>query len=81
MFGMMGVFAEFERSMIQERVKAGLARARDEGVMLGQPTLENANPARVAKVRAMRAGGVGIRKVARELGVGVVTVMRLTPAE
>jgi DNA invertase Pin-like site-specific DNA recombinase len=34
MFGMMGVFAEFERSMIQERVKAGLARARDEGAQL-----------------------------------------------
>ena len=43
MFGMMGVFAEFERSMIQERVKAGLARARDEGVTLGRPTLENAD--------------------------------------
>jgi DNA invertase Pin-like site-specific DNA recombinase len=38
MFGMMGVFAEFERSMIQERVKAGLARAREEGVTLGRPT-------------------------------------------
>ena len=40
MFGMMGVFSEFERSMIQERVRAGLARARDEGITLGRPTLE-----------------------------------------
>jgi DNA invertase Pin-like site-specific DNA recombinase len=35
---MMGVFAEFERSMIQERVRAGLARARSEGKRLGRPT-------------------------------------------
>jgi DNA invertase Pin-like site-specific DNA recombinase len=81
MFGMMGVFAEFERAMIQERVKAGLARARDEGVTLGRPTLENTDPARAAKVRAMRARGVGVRKIARELGVGVGTVLRLAPAK
>ena len=36
MFGMLGVFAEFERSMIQERVRAGLARARAQGVTLGR---------------------------------------------
>jgi DNA invertase Pin-like site-specific DNA recombinase len=81
MFGMMGVFAEFERSMIQERVKAGLARARAEGVTLGRPTLEDADPDRAAKVREMRNRGVGVRKIARELGVGVGTVLRLTPAE
>jgi DNA invertase Pin-like site-specific DNA recombinase len=79
MFGMMGVFAEFERSMIQERVKAGLARAREEGVTLGRPTLEDADPARAAKVRAMRAQGFGVRKIARQLGVGVGTVLRLAP--
>jgi DNA invertase Pin-like site-specific DNA recombinase len=37
MFQMMGVFAEFERAMIQERVRAGLARAKDEGETLGRP--------------------------------------------
>src|SRR5215467_14828984 len=39
MFGMMGVFAEFERSMIAERVRAGLARAKDSGVKLGRPRI------------------------------------------
>jgi hypothetical protein len=39
MFQMMGVFAEFERAMIQERVKAGLARARASGKKLGRPTI------------------------------------------
>ena len=43
-----------------------------------QYTLEDADPARAAKVRAMRARGVGVRKIARELGVGVGTVLRLT---
>jgi DNA invertase Pin-like site-specific DNA recombinase len=36
MFGMLGVFAEFERAMIQERVKAGMARARDRGTKSGK---------------------------------------------
>jgi hypothetical protein len=48
MFQMMGVFAEFERAMIAERVRVGLARARDEGKRFGRPpltpTLEKTNP-------------------------------------
>ena len=36
---MMGVFAEFERSMIRERVRAGLRRAKDEGKKLGRPRI------------------------------------------
>jgi DNA invertase Pin-like site-specific DNA recombinase len=39
MFQMMGVFAEFERSMIPERVRAGLKRAKDEGKVLGRPPI------------------------------------------
>src|SRR5438094_655639 len=39
MFQMMGVFAEFERAMIAERVRAGLARARGEGKRLGRPLI------------------------------------------
>jgi DNA invertase Pin-like site-specific DNA recombinase len=39
MFRMMGVFAEFERAMIQERVRAGLARAKSEGKRLGRPRI------------------------------------------
>jgi DNA invertase Pin-like site-specific DNA recombinase len=37
MFQMMGVLAEFERAMIQERVRAGMRRAVDEGKTLGRP--------------------------------------------
>jgi DNA invertase Pin-like site-specific DNA recombinase len=39
LFQMMGVFVEFERAMIQERVRAGLKRARDEGKRLGRPPI------------------------------------------
>src|SRR5262245_45527491 len=53
LFQMMGVFAEFERSMIRERVRAGLARARAEGKRLGRPSIpepmENAIRAALAK--------------------------------
>jgi DNA invertase Pin-like site-specific DNA recombinase len=78
LFQMLGVFSEFERAMIQERVKAGLARAKDDGVILGRPTLEASDPERAAEVLAMRAQGVGVRKIARTLGVGVGTVLRLS---
>ena len=60
----MGVFSEFERAMIQERVKAGLARAKEDGVTLGRPTLETTDPDRAKTVRSMRAKGVGVRKIA-----------------
>jgi hypothetical protein len=83
MFGMMGVFAESERAMIQERVKAGFgARQRRGRYKLGRPTLEDSDPDRAAKgVWAMRAQGVGARKIAKQLGVGVGTVLRQAPSE
>jgi DNA invertase Pin-like site-specific DNA recombinase len=80
MFQMMGVFSEFERAMIQERVRAGLARAKEDGVTLGRPTLEATDPERAAKVRSMRADGIGVRKIAKTLGVGIGTVLRLSAA-
>jgi DNA invertase Pin-like site-specific DNA recombinase len=79
MFAMVGTFSEFERELIKERVRAGLARVKAEGKKkLGRPKLEKKDPARAAQVRAMRASGVGVRKIARELGVGVGTVLKLT---
>jgi DNA invertase Pin-like site-specific DNA recombinase len=74
MFQMLGVFAEFERAMIQERVRAGLARARAQGKRLGRPKV---GPKVEAAVRAARAKGKGIRKIASELRIGVGTVQRI----
>jgi DNA invertase Pin-like site-specific DNA recombinase len=74
MFQMCGVFAQFERAMIQERVKAGLERARAQGKRLGRPRI----PDRVEQaIRAARQQGKGIKKIATELGVGVSTVQRV----
>ena len=78
MFQMMGVFAEFERSMIHERVMAGLARARADGKRLGRPATVADDPAKVQTIRAARAAGKSIRTIAREQGVGIGTVSRLT---
>ena len=76
MFQMMGVFAEFERAMIQERVRAGLARARSEGKRLGRPPIpaETERAIRAALAKKKRAG---LRKIAAVLGVGVGTVQRV----
>ena len=52
MFQMMGVFAEFERAMIRERVMAGLARAREEGTKLGRRRIEDADAKKAAAIRA-----------------------------
>ena len=82
MFQMMGVFAEFERSMIQERVRAGLARARDKGTRsgksIGRPRLPGRTEAAIAK--ALHKGDRGIIKIATAFGVGVGTVQRIKAA-
>jgi len=74
MFQMCGVFAEFERGMIRERVNAGLARARAKGTKLGRPSVK---PAVEARIRVLRGQGMGILRVARTLGVGTSVVQRV----
>ena len=74
MFQMIGVFAEFERAMIVERVKAGLARARSQGRRLGRPRLASDKERRVLQ---LLAAGTGIVKTARTAGVGVSAVQRI----
>jgi len=74
MFQMCGVFSEFERAMIRERVRAGLERARTQGKRLGRPRTPEVVE---RKIRAARRQGKGIKKIARELGVGVSTVQRV----
>lgn len=78
MFQMLGVFAEFERAIIRERVKAGLARARAKGKRLGRPPVSRATE---EAIRAARAQNKGIRRIARDLGIGVGTVQRIVAAE
>jgi DNA invertase Pin-like site-specific DNA recombinase len=77
MFQMMGVFAEFERAMIQERIRAGLARAREQGKILGRRRVDQKTE---DAIRASLAEGKGILKVCRELCVGSSTVQRIRAA-
>ena len=74
MFGMMGVFAEFERSMISERVKSGLARAKSNGKTLGRPKVSDEIEGQILELREQ---GMGILKIGKELGVGTSTVQRV----
>ena len=77
LFQMMGVFAEFERSMIVERVKSGLRRAVAQGKRLGRPRVDHETE---RKVRRLLDEGVGIKRTARTVGVGVATVQRIKAA-
>ena len=75
LFQMMGVFAEFERAIIRERVRSGLERAKSQGKVLGRR--RNDDPKRLASVRRLRKKGVGIGKIARTLGIGASYVQRV----
>lgn len=63
--------------MIRERVMTGLARARAEGKQLGRRTVEQSHTAKVKAALRLRSRGLGIRRIAREVGLGVGTVIRL----
>jgi DNA invertase Pin-like site-specific DNA recombinase len=78
MFQMLGVFAEFERSMIQERVRAGLARARSEGKQLGRPRIEPELEKRILAALNKPGRTEGVRKIAERFGVDPGTVQRIS---
>jgi DNA invertase Pin-like site-specific DNA recombinase len=78
MFQMLGVFAEFEAAMIRERVRAGVARAKRSGTKSGKPIgRPKLDATRERAVRKALAGGTGILKVAKAVGVGTGTVARI----
>ena len=77
MFQMMGVFAEFERAIVQERVRAGLKRAKSEGKQLGRPRIAPALEERIRKALAT-PGRPGVRVIAKQFGVDPGTVQRVS---
>src|SRR6201997_4986864 len=93
MFQMCGVFAEFERSMIVERVNAGLARAKANGVKLGRGNRKDHKRSADEKrwgmsrveletrILRLRKQGMGFVKIGRTLGVGTSVVQRVVGAE
>jgi DNA invertase Pin-like site-specific DNA recombinase len=74
MFQVTGAFAEFERSMIRQRVNAGLKRAIEAGKQLGRPRID---PALEKRIRSQLRTGKGMLKIAVECGVGSGTVQRI----
>jgi DNA invertase Pin-like site-specific DNA recombinase len=74
LFGMAGVFAEFERAMLIERTRAGLDRARAAGTRLGRPSKDSEVSARVGE---LRRAGMGMDRIARELGIGKSVAQRI----
>jgi DNA invertase Pin-like site-specific DNA recombinase len=77
LFQMLGVFAEFERAMIIDRVRAGLRRARAQGKRLGRPRVSEQIE---RAIRKELARGRGIHAVAQAIGVGAGTVQRVRAA-
>jgi len=71
-FTVLGAVAELERSLTVERVKAGLRNARAKGKRLGRPRVT----VDAARIAALRSQGFGWKKIAREMGCGVSTVLR-----
>lgn len=74
MFQMLGVFAEFERAMIRERVVAGLDRARTNGKKLGRPEVGQIKRSEVLKARD---AGLSVRKISLQSGLSVGAVHKI----
>ena len=72
MFSIFGALSEYERSLIRERVCAGLQTARARGVKLGRPSKMNDGMRQAVKL--LREKGVGIKQIAKQLQIGVGTV-------
>ena len=75
MFQLLGVFAEWERQTIVDRVNAGLVRAKQNGKKLGRPT--TINDSVISAVKLLRNQNIGIRKISSQLRIGVGTVMKI----
>ena len=74
MFQITGAFAEFERGMIRQRIRAGLRRAVEAGKQLGRPKID---PALEKRIQSQLRAGKGMLAIAKALGVGTSTVQRI----
>jgi len=77
MFHVIGAMAEFERALIQERVRAGLAVARSKGKTLGRPKIKREHDRDAKRIRQLRDEGQSYREIAEELGRSAMDVHRV----
>ena len=78
MAGLLAVFSEFEREILRERVRAGLAHARQNGQVLGRPATAALHS---AEVRKLYRTGVSKAEIARRLDIGRTSVRRILEAK
>ena len=78
MAGLLAVFAEFEREILRERVRAGLAQARQDGQRLGRPATAALH---ADQVRKLRRAGLSKSEIARRLEIGRTSVRRMLAAK
>lgn len=74
MAGLLAVFAEFEREILRERVRAGLAHARENGKRLGRPLTAALH---ADQIRKLRRDGISKSEIARRLNIGRTSVRRI----
>ena len=74
MAGLLAIFAEFDRKILRERTRAGLAHARESGKRLGRPPTAAAH---TPEIRKLRRAGVSKSEIARRLQIGRTSVRRI----
>jgi putative DNA-invertase from lambdoid prophage Rac len=77
MAGLLAIFAEFEREVLRERTKAGLAHARENGKRLGRPATAAVD---AAEIRKLHSAGVSKSEIARRVRIGRTSVRRILGA-
>jgi DNA invertase Pin-like site-specific DNA recombinase len=80
-FQVLGAVAEFEREMLRERVKAGMAQAKRSGKRIGRPALRHFSRSDIEQVRLSRAQGKSIRQLAKELGTTQWMIAKLAASQ
>jgi putative DNA-invertase from lambdoid prophage Rac len=78
MAGLLAIFAEFEREILRERTRAGLAHARQNGQRLGRPITAGLQ---ASEIRRLHRIGVAKAEIARRLHVGRTSVRRILAAK
>jgi DNA invertase Pin-like site-specific DNA recombinase len=66
MFQVLGAIGEFERELLRERVRAGMAQARRAGKRIGRPALRHFGPGELERIRTLRKEGASVRKLAKD---------------
>jgi|ERR1700728_2289574 DNA invertase Pin-like site-specific DNA recombinase len=81
LFKYLGAVAEFEREMLRERVRAGMAQAKRAGKKVGRPARRQFHSSDIERMKALRARGTSVRKLASSFGTTQWMASRLTTSD